>query len=1040
MVFGILFSLSIVWGGTTGKLAGIITEGGSGEPVVGANIILKGTYQGAATDKDGAYFILNIPPGVYEVDISAIGYTNVTVLDIRIKIDQTTTLDYEMNPEILEGERVVVVAEKPKIEIDLTASKQTMSSREIADSWATELSDVIRELPGVNVNGGIRGGFNLDVAYYLDGMDMRDIASNTNFTSVNLTTIGEVEVLTGGWNAEYGQANGAIINVVSKRSGDRIRGIISTKVRPAGKYNWGPNIYGPESIFQTVMTTPEFWNPDCTWTTEWIEANSNLVPQQGYDGGSEFSNMTPGERAEWWNNFLHDKKANPQVGYADLVQYESELTLYGPIGKRLDFMVSARYKRGVNRYPSAFNYNPDYTLQGSFNYRITDKTTINTSVVYTAFENSGSSKTNYASTEDTYHYNSDVPYVRSPYSRNAFYLWGAHSSSEYNIRAPEYASFFNSQLKITHVFSHTTFIEAVLQRSMMNYEMHYRDIMRSAYYDDLGFPDQPADYPEFPNGLFVNYNYGRPGDMWSNRMASNHTTFKLDLTSQATPHHLIKAGGLFSLQMIDKILHDHQSSGDLFYGHLTDLAETRSYPYEGALFIQDKIEFYDVIMNIGLRMDFFNGNKNISKNGFDPLMLSDATEGHEGPIGQISWDPDGEGPGYMKIPTQIAYSPRLGISHPLSENTVLHFMYGEFNQRPGWQKIVAPPVVRVPLPTPDEGGTSELNLDPDSVLVYYNFYTHKVANPALEYEKMTQYEVGIEHNLADILKLDVTLYYKEAYNLTSRGINQGPSELYNSSTGDLMQIRMFGDPRVADGREFGKYQGFFTTYVNGAWAEVRGIEATVETRIRNFNARLNYTKSFLRTGEYHLAWVYREFDDGTKLGRDTWGGSESNDPSDFTNANGADDDTWNPHNSATLKLNLATPAEFGPALLGFHPMANWVITTVTWWSEGQRFTYYPEGYTGYQTPRNRIWKDKWNTNISIAKSINLPAQLRAKVGLQVTNLFNQKHLKLPSSESDRRRYFEEGRLSYNNVTGEPLIYDWYSNAPRMIIGNFQLEF
>lgn len=280
---------AVLFAGTTGKIAGRMVEAKTGEGLPGVNVVVQGTGLGAVSDPDGYYSIINIPPGSYSVKASLIGYATTVVAEVRVKIDQTTEVNFSLRQEAVEMGEVVIVAEKPKVERDLTASKQSLNREEVVKSWGTDLNEVISDLPGKNINGGIRGGFGLDVAYAVDGMDMRDIGSNTNFTTVNLSTIQEVEVLTGGWNAEYGQANGAIVNVVTRSSRDRLHGIASARMRPAGKYHWGQNIYDPNGVFRTTMTTPDFWNPQSTWQTRWMEK-----PVAGYDGRlAVFRSMTP---------------------------------------------------------------------------------------------------------------------------------------------------------------------------------------------------------------------------------------------------------------------------------------------------------------------------------------------------------------------------------------------------------------------------------------------------------------------------------------------------------------------------------------------------------------------------------------------------------------------------------------------------------------------------------------------------------------------------------------------------------------------------
>ena len=250
--------------GTTGKIAGTVRDKTTKQGVPGANVVIDGTTLGAATDANGDYFILGVPPGTYKVTASLIGYNKLSQTEVRVRIDQTTPLNFDLNEEAIQAGEVTIVAEKPRVELDLTASKQTMTQDQIANTWGKDIREVVADIPGANINGGIRGSFGGDVSYRLDGIDLRDATSNTNFSSVNMSTIQEVEVLTGGWNAEYGQANGSIVNIVSRKATDRLHAIATYKSRPAGQYHWGRNIYDENDVFHTVMTTADFWDTSKT--------------------------------------------------------------------------------------------------------------------------------------------------------------------------------------------------------------------------------------------------------------------------------------------------------------------------------------------------------------------------------------------------------------------------------------------------------------------------------------------------------------------------------------------------------------------------------------------------------------------------------------------------------------------------------------------------------------------------------------------------------------------------------------------------------
>ncbi len=1032
----LVFCLSItvnILAGTSGKITGIVKDKKTGEPLFGASVVINGTSYGNTSDIEGRFLILNVPPGTYSVAASYIGYETLILSEVRVKIDQTTQLTFLLSDKSVEVSTVTITAERPPVELDLTASKQSVTSAEISNSWGSNVKDIISELPGVNANGGIRGGFGLDVAYNLNGMDMRDIGSNSNFTGVNLTTIQELEVLTGGWNAEYGQANGAMVNIVSKTASDRMRGTVSYKMRPAGVYHWGDNIYDQNNVFHTIMTTADFWDPTKTWQTQWMTS-----PLKGFDPktlGAPYNTMTPQQLADWWKNFINDPSLNPQINYANRMDWESEFTIYGPIVEDLGFMLSGRYKEGVGDYPSALSYNPDMTFQGSLNYKF-GSSKIDVNGIYTQFANSQSPRTYYGSSEDNFNNGTAMPFVRTPYNRYAYWFFGASSNSVDNIRPPEYASMLNLQAKFTHVFTPQTFLEVAVQHVETDYRSDFTDIKRAAIYGPDG-KFQNA-YPATLPNAFVSFVANRPGDIWSNKITSSNYVFKADLTSQVTKNHLVKTGLLFTYNTFDKVLHDHQSSGTTYYAHVTDLSETKSNPYEGAIYIQDKIEYEGMVINAGLRLDFYNANKNVSSTIFDPLMISDSTLGHTGPIGHISYDPKGTGPGYTKTPTQFAISPRIGISHPITESTVLHFMWGIFNQRPAWQKIVGPAVVRT---LPPAGLSDWSKMDPEVQSVYYNFFTNYIPNPALEWEKMTQYEVGFEQNIADMFSLDVTMYYKDAYNLTSNGISRATtnSPLDNiAKTGGSVDVRLYGDPRDPANRVFGQTQGYFNSIVNGAWADVRGIESTIETKFRYVNLRFNYSLSFLTTGSNQLSVMYRVFKDANgnpkQLGIDQYRGASNTDGG----RNGVDDDSWNPHNSATLKIMANSPSDFGPELGGMFLLGDWNISLTTSWAQGQLYTYHSPTDLSKE-PNNMRWSDRWNTNMNLSKKIKLFGTMEAKLFINVINLFNEKQLNLLSG-TDMTNYQELGQLPFNNTTKEPMVWDWYINSPREIYFGLQIDF
>jgi len=195
----ILFFISFqLFAGVTGKLAGKIKDAETGEPLIGANIILEGTTFGAATNIDGEYVILNISPGKYNVKISFIGYETKKITNVVIIVDQTTLLSVELKPQTLQVGEVVVKADNPMIQKDLTSSISVINRDKIESLPVTTFTELLSLQAGVVGSGAnlhIRGGRSNEVAYMIDGMLVVDPLLGGLATQVNNDAIQEMSLL-----------------------------------------------------------------------------------------------------------------------------------------------------------------------------------------------------------------------------------------------------------------------------------------------------------------------------------------------------------------------------------------------------------------------------------------------------------------------------------------------------------------------------------------------------------------------------------------------------------------------------------------------------------------------------------------------------------------------------------------------------------------------------------------------------------------------------------------------------------------------------
>jgi len=212
--------------GTTGKISGRITSQDKGEPIPGTNVILEGTTLGGLASLDGYYYIINIPPGKYTVMVRAMGYGMMKYENVRVSVDVTTDLSVALTPTVLEGQEMTVVAARPMVQKDLTSSSARVSSDEMAMLPIQSISQVVELQAGV-VNGHFRGGRLGEVAYLIDGLAVNDVYTGGQMITLQHNSVEEVEVISGTFNAEYGQAMSGVVSIISKEPTSKIHGQVA---------------------------------------------------------------------------------------------------------------------------------------------------------------------------------------------------------------------------------------------------------------------------------------------------------------------------------------------------------------------------------------------------------------------------------------------------------------------------------------------------------------------------------------------------------------------------------------------------------------------------------------------------------------------------------------------------------------------------------------------------------------------------------------------------------------------------------------------
>ncbi len=745
----LMLCASLALAGSTGKIAGRVTDARSGEPLIGVNIILVGSSRGTATDVQGEYFIANISPGTYSIKASQVGYSDMLVNGVKVSIDATTPLNFKMEERLVEGQEVTVTAERPVIAKDNTGTRVFLESTEITSRPATTVQEVVSTLPSVNIDNGVmsvRGGLMNEVAFIVDGARARNPLNQEAFTSVNLSSVQEMEVITGSFNAEYGEARSGIFNIVTKEGGEKYSFYGEFRFQPAGVRHWGPSLYDQSS--------PLYWeNSHARHLQWWIDHPDQWVDPNGLRGNDPKVSWTP-EQAFGNYSATHQ----PLTDYDKVPGLQGEMSIGGPMPflPQATFFLSAKYDVEPPLMGNAFASRGKYfDGSGKFTYALDASTKVQLSGFV-------------GNSNDSWGFGT-VPYTDWATSyglsgRYAYYDFNGLPKSETD----------GETLKLTHIVNVATMYELKLSRV---FAARSTDVLPG---DPIGWDAAGPSYdylravePSYdsagtllgmipvPGGYQDIIGYHTLGYYYRYNDKNTDWTGTAYYESQINKFWQLKAGGEFTYYNLN---HWDQAKPP-------DRVDSATYnPWQGAIYEQNKLEFSGFVMNLGFRFDFYNPNDYIYLDPFNPIV--GAKE---------------------KTKPFTQFSPRLGISHPIDENTVLHFSYGHFFERG-------------PFGDYGEGTADYEALGSLTTMLLYNStptIPWVLGNRAVKPEETVAYELGIERNFFDQFLLTVTGYYKDIRN--------------------TLRVVTVVSP-----------YGIYRTQGNGNYGDVRGVEISVRKQSSRF--------------------------------------------------------------------------------------------------------------------------------------------------------------------------------------------------------------
>jgi outer membrane receptor protein involved in Fe transport len=831
-IFFILLFTSLLTAGTTGKLTGLVTDAESGQPLPGCNVLIAGTDLGAATGPDGRYFILNIPPGVYTVKASMIGYATQVVQEVRISVDLTTTINFQLSVEVLMGKEITVVAERAAVRMDLTSSEARVTSEQLDVLPVTEIWDVISVQAGITKDAGggihIRGGRSQEIAYWVDGVSVTDGYDGGIAIAVDNNAIQELQVISGTFNAEYGQAMSGIINLVTKDGGQRYEGFLSAY--SAGYVTDSYYPHPPDSVF-TLKAAAREEPVDFTNELNWEGSLSGPVPGlgkfvtfYGYFRRNQNNGWLDGWRIfnAYGDTLVTVDSSNGEITYSApervhmnwRSRWNTNLKLTFHLGPKLKLRLGQITSReSYQSYNHYAQFSPDgerKQFSSGENLKINLTHTLSPRTFYTVDLSRFRKEYHHYAFPDA----DDPRYIDPHYYRHvetalpaaSLKIWGVELS-RFKRQTTTWIGKFDLTSQITRLHQIKFGVE---------YRRHELFLDGYAITDadesDTVFTIRvPGYYAVEFNDTLPPWDGTAPGS-WVLRDTTTGSLIGWDWKSSREP---VRTG--FQTRSEAREFNDYFNKYVQFGRGRYD--ET---PEEFAAYIQDKLEFKNLILNLGLRFDWFSANSVVPANPAEPFIGNPRREELDSLTlyqrEHIDWsayiDPNGDGhfddsryagflpdsgkslvgkKGWWTATTpKYQLSPRLGISYPITDKGYIHFSFGHFFQVPSYERLYTNPGYKM---SEDIGK--------------YGIY----GNPDLRPQKTVMYELGLKQEIFRGLTIDVTGYYRDVRDWVSSGI----------------------PITVSDGVSY-------FTYVNRDYSNVRGVTINLDRRFSGFYGfNLNYT-------------------------------------------------------------------------------------------------------------------------------------------------------------------------------------------------------
>ena len=796
---------------SSGKIKGLVKDKETGEMLPGVNVVLDGTNRGAVTDGDGYYVIMNVPVGSYSVIVTLMGYQKVSMENIRVSAGVTTDVNFSLEQTTLEVmDAVVIRAERPLVEKNMTQSFSKVNSEELSNIPVRGIQQILSVQSSVNVqdnNVYIRGGRSQEVGYYLDGASAVNPLNNTNAVYVIQDAVEEVQVLAGGYTAEYGGANSGIVKTELKTGGADYKATFDFQTdKFAGEGKKFLNTYA----YQDHILSASFSGPLLSKNVRFFVALENAFTgdaMKRFSEGFSFQNLVDGNPA-------NTKVSSGHPDTVDL-EYPDGFTPRNETNQlALNSTLLFDFKPVRFRLSAVYSWFKQYgkTDGGLDDTPMLD--ILNTRKQYILFNTLLLSGSATHVLSPTTYYDVKLSFYNRESETNDDWFgtdWKKWADANYVNPKIDSADYMLSRW----VFQENYLVNGIpftRDGSLMNYRdgtRSYTQTNQSYLSGSINFVSQLTNVHELKIGLDYKYYTLRRFNI-NPRVMSVLNQYAPEEWLTEDPESGIAPIDTMAISSFDAVISDSiprdvwRRWNGVIYGYdpygneLDEGFDGAKHPTFGSFYVQDKAEYKFLIINAGFRVDYFDTDDWTLLNPTNPANIDKVNK----VIPESEW---------KQVDPFIKVSPRLGFSFPVSDKTVFYMQYGKF-----WQ-------------------TAELNdIYYDSFSLYDQiagglFYSAPIGF-GLEPISSTQYEIGFRQQLSSVAAFDLSGFYKNV-------------------KGQTMVEKVTPEP--------GAIISAYNRLINGDFATTKGLELKFTLRRTNrLQAQLNYTLTRAEgTGSSENAYV-----------------------------------------------------------------------------------------------------------------------------------------------------------------------------------------